>query len=92
MIAISKSLLTEAQPVNGLRVPKCNHIDGWYLWSGGDLPQDPDFFHPIHPAHLISKRPLIMKYLGLPYGYRFQLDEKGYEDIWFDQSILETDR
>lgn len=90
MIAINDSIFPNKQPVNGLRHPKEEKIDGWYLWSGEEIPQDrSDFFEPIHPEHLIEKRSLILKYLGLPYGYRFQIDDKGYEDVWFDQSILE---
>lgn len=92
MVAISKSLLTDTQPINGLRHPRQKNIDGWYLWSGGEIPQDEDnFFNPIHTVHLLDKRPLVLKYLGLPYGYRFQIDDKGYEDIWFDESILEIE-
>lgn len=90
MIAINESLFSSLQPINGLRHPKENKIDGWYLWSGGEIPQDNnDFFIPIHIEHLIEKQPLVLKYLGLPYGCRFQIDLNGYEDIWFDKSILE---
>ena len=89
MIAINNSLFTDTYPVNGLRHPKEKIIDGWYIWSGGEIPQDRvDFFNPLHPEHLIETRSFVLKYLGLPYGYRFQIDDKGYEDIWFDQSIL----
>ena len=92
MVAISNSLLTDTQPINGLRHPRQKNIDGWYLWSGEEIPQDEDnFFNPIHPIHLLEKRPLVLRYLGLPYGYRFQIDDKGYEDIWFDESILEIE-
>lgn len=91
MIAINNSLFTDTLPINGLRHPKKENIDGWYLWSGEGIPQDrDDYFNPIHPEHLLEKRPLVLKYLGLPYGSRFQIDDKGYEDIWFDQSILEV--
>jgi len=92
MIAISNSLFTDTLPINGLRHPRQKKLDSWFLWSGGEIPQDEkDFFDPIHPIHLLDKRPLVLKYLGLPYGYRFQIDDKGYEDIWFDQSILEIE-
>ena len=91
MIAFNNPLVLGNQPINGLRHPKENNIDGWYLWSGGEIPQDEvDFFKPIHAEHLIEEQPLVLKYLGLPYGYRFQIDDKGYEDIWFDESILEV--
>lgn len=55
----------------------------------GEIPQtDNDFFKPLHIRHLIEDRPVVLKYLGLPPGWRFQIDDKGYEDIWFDESIL----
>lgn len=90
MIAFNDSLFSIVQPINGLRHPKENKIDGWYLWSGDEIVQNNnDFFKPIHVEHLIEKQPLVLKYLGLPYGYRFQIDHNGYEDVWFDNSILE---
>jgi hypothetical protein len=90
MIAINSSVFSDIQPINGLRHLKERNIDGWYLWSGGEIPQNQHhFFNPIHVEHLLDKRPIIFKYLGLPYGYRFQIDDNGYEDVWFDQSILD---
>lgn len=91
MIAFNDSIFSDKKPINGLRHPRENNIDGWYIWSGEEIPQDKsDFFNPIHAHHLIEKRPLVLKYLGLPYGYRFQIDDNGYEDIWFDESILDV--
>ena len=89
MIAFNESLLSAILPINGLRHPKEEIIDGWYLWSGGEIPQtDNDFFKPLHIRHLIEDRPVVLKYWGLPPGWRFQIDDKGYEDIWFDESIF----
>ena len=89
MIAVSSSLFSPLQPINGLRHSKERIIDGWYLWSGGEIPQDNEkFFSSIHAHHLIEQRPLVLKYLGLPYGWRFQIDDKGYEDVWFDSGLL----
>ena len=85
-------MFTDTQPINGLRHPRQGKIDGWYLWSGGEIPQDDNnFFNPIHPEHLMDKRHSILKYLGLPYGYRFLIDNNGHEDVWFDQTILEIE-
>jgi hypothetical protein len=89
LIAINDSLFSSKQPVNGLRHPKQENIDGWYLWSGDAIPQDDnEFFKPLHVEHLLEDRPLVLKYLGLPPGWRFQIDNNGYEDIWFDESLL----
>lgn len=91
LIAFNKSLFTPIQPINGLRHPKEGNIDGWYLWSGGDIQDDIHFFEPIHVEHLITSKSLVLKYLALPAEWRFQIDEKGYEDIWFDPKILVID-
>ena len=89
MIAFNNSLFTDRLPINGLRHPETAQINGWYLWSGGDIPQeDNHFFKPLHVEHLLEKRPYVLKYLGLPAGWRFQVDDNGYEDIWYDESIL----
>lgn len=89
MIAFNESSFSDTLPINGLRHPKTANLDGWYLWSGGNIPQDDNrFFKPMHVEHLIEQRPIVLKYRGLPAGWRFQIDDKGYEDIWFDESIL----
>ena len=89
LIAFNDSLFSSTQPINGLRHPKKEKMDGWFLWSGGTFPQDDEkYFKPLHIEHLLEKRPLVLKYLGLPAGWRFQIDDLGYEDIWFDNSIL----
>ena len=38
MVAITESIFTDIQPINGLRHLKQKAIDGWYLWSGGEIP------------------------------------------------------
>jgi hypothetical protein len=75
-------------PINGLRHPKTKAIEGWYLWNGGDIPEDEHFLKPVHVAHLMEYQPIVLKYLGMPEGWRFQIDHDGYEDLWFDESIL----
>ena len=90
LVAFNPSLFSELQPINGLRHPKEERIDSWYLWSGGEIDQtDPNYFKPIHVDHLQEGKPMLLKYLGLPPGWRFQIDNNGYEDIWFDISLLE---
>ena len=89
MIAVNSSLFSPIQPINALRHPKQEKIDGWYMWSGGEIPQDrDDFFSPVHVEHLMEQRPEVLKYLALPYGWRFQIDDNGYEDVWYDPEIL----
>jgi hypothetical protein len=89
MIAFNESMFSKVFPINGLRHHEHGNIDGWYLWSGSEIPQeDAKLFKPLYVEHLIEHRPVVLKYLGLPPGWRFQIDDKGYEDVWFDESIL----
>ena len=73
--------------MNGLRHPEAGDTTGWYLWAGDDLSDDPEFFVPLHVEHLKDWRPEFLDYLALPSGWRF-LIAPGYEDVWFDDSLL----
>jgi hypothetical protein len=75
-------------PINGLRI----HLEGtcgWFIWAGGEPSADPDFYQPLCAGHIGDYLPLVEPYLSLPVGYRFQIDEAGYEDIWFDSVLVE---
>ncbi len=77
-------------PINGLRHAPEGNSCGWYIWAGDDLSQDPDFFAPLHVAHLSEWCPAVLPYLELAPGWRF-LIAPGYEDVWFDSSLLDPD-
>jgi len=77
-------------PINGLRHPPRGEASGWYIWAGEEFSVDPEFFKPLHIEHLDEWVPEIKKYLGLPPGWRF-LVAPGYEDIWFDEKLLQID-
>ena len=47
----------------------------------------PDFFMPLHTAHVYERYPESIRLLGLAPGYRFILDAN-YLDVWFDASLL----
>ncbi|AWH86635.1 hypothetical protein HYN59_16645 [Flavobacterium album] len=87
-IGISESAMQGEMPINGLRHEIEGDTSGWYIWGGKAFSNDPNFFSPLHISHLKDKCPLIIKYLALPPGYRFLIDDKGYEDVWFDELIL----
>ena len=74
-------------PLNGLRHPPDFGTCGWFLWAGGELSQEDDYFKPLCVRHLIEKYPRALKYLGLPPGWRF-LFADDYEDVWFDENLL----
>jgi len=86
-IGVSKNLTSGIMPINGLRHPPENGTTGWYIWAG-DYSEANDFFQPLHINHLIEMYPDLLKYLGLPPGYRFQIDNNKYEDVWEDKSLL----
>jgi hypothetical protein len=75
-----------SNPINGLRHPEEKGTTGWFIWTG-DYSDSDDFFKPVCAEHLLQKRPQLIKYLGLDIGHRFLIDEKGYEDIWFDEKL-----
>jgi len=74
-------------PINGLRHPKSNGNEGWYLRTG-EYQEKHDFFKPICIEHLLQLNPMVIKYLGLKEEYRFLIYNKGYEDVWFDKQLL----
>lgn len=75
-------------PIHGLRIQvECN-TNGWYLWCGQEPSKTDDFYSPLHVEHIDEYLPLVRKYLELPPGYRFIIDDAGYEDVWFDDSLL----
>ncbi|MBD8019125.1 immunity protein Imm33 domain-containing protein [Kaistella pullorum] len=73
-------------PINGLRHSQQEGTTGWFIWSG-EYSDNNDFFKPICAEHLLQIRPEIIKYLGLEIGFRFLVDNKGYEDVWKDENI-----
>jgi hypothetical protein len=88
-LGISRCVRDGLLPVNGLRHLPVRNTTGWYIWAGEEFSQDSDFFMPLHVEHIIDWCPYIGKYLGLAPGWRFIATPEGYEDVWFDGSILE---
>jgi hypothetical protein len=76
-------------PIHGLRHPPELDTNGWYIWCGEYSDAD-DFFQSLHIEHLIERLPEVRKFISLPPGYRFLIDTDGYEDIWFDESLLDV--
>jgi hypothetical protein len=74
-------------PINGLRHPPTPDTNGWYVWAGEQFEARDDFFLPLHVSHIDSWHRGISKFLALPPGWRF-LFANGYEDVWFDEALL----
>ena len=88
-VGISKTVLDGLQPINGLRHAPTGDTTGWYIWAGEEMSDADDFFSPLHAEHLREWSPNIVKYLGLPPGWRFLIAGK-IEDVWFDESIKDV--
>ncbi len=88
-VGIALNVREGVVPINGLRHPPEGDTTGWYIWAGEELSSDPDFFKPLHVEHLPDWCPQVQKYLGLPPGWRF-LIAGDYEDVWYDESLLEV--
>ena len=88
-LGISLNVRDGVVPLNGLRHPPVGDTCGWYVYAGEELSDAPDFFKPLHISHLEDWCPQIVKYLGLPPGWRF-LVAGDHEDVWYDGSLLKV--
>ncbi|WP_200962478.1 immunity protein Imm33 domain-containing protein [Paenibacillus sp. Soil750] len=85
MIVISKGVY-EGLAVDAVRYPSPEHMSGWWLTT--DLYDDNvGSLMTVHYHHLAFKRPDLMKYFALPYGYRFNIAGKE-QDVWFDENAI----
>ncbi len=76
------------EPINGLRHSPENGTNGWFIWCGEEMSQAEDFFSPLHVEHIAEYLPQVQEYLNLPPGYRFLIDGNNYEDVWYEQELL----
>jgi hypothetical protein len=88
-VGISRNVLQGIEPLNALRHMPAGDTTGWYIWAGGEPEADPDFFVPLHVAHVGVWCPQILPYLALPPGFRVLLGP-GYEDVWDDPALLQV--
>lgn len=85
-VGIARNVRSGLLPINGIRIRPEHGTTGWYIWAGEEMSEAADFFEPLHVAHLEEWCPLVLPYLELPAGWRFQV-APGYEDIWFDENV-----
>ncbi|OON65300.1 hypothetical protein [Hymenobacter sp. CRA2] len=86
IVGVSRNL-GQVPPTHGLRLVSEQDGVEWFLWSGEYTDAD-DFFEPVHASHLIERAPKVIRYLALSSGFRFLIDDAGYEDVWFDEALL----
>ena len=82
---IARNVRDGVLPIHGMWVAPERGTTGWYIWAG-EYSDDPDFFVPLHVAHLVEWCPLALPYLALPPGWRF-LTDGSYEDVWEDDQM-----
>jgi hypothetical protein len=87
-VGLARNVRVGLRPLNGLRHPPEGDTTGWYIWAGEELSQAADFFQPVHVPHLAEACPSILRFLGLPPGWRFLTDGE-YVDVWQDARLLE---
>jgi hypothetical protein len=73
------------RPLQALRHSPAYGTCGWYIW-GGEMSEDPEFFSPLHVAHLDQYAPELVPYLALPPGWRVLL-APNHEDVWFEERV-----
>ena len=89
-VGVALNVKSSIVPINRLRHSPAGDTTGWYIWAGeGDPPSDPNFFVPLHVEHLAQWRPDVLKFLGLPPGWRFLIDGV-YEDVWEDRTLVDV--
>jgi len=86
-VGIAKNVRHGAMPIHGPRLQPESGTTGWFIWAGEVMSHEPDFFVPLHVSHLDNWCPQVVKFLGLPPGWRFLVAGE-YEDVWEDLNLL----
>jgi len=85
-LGIASNVRTGLLPINGVRNRPQGGTCGWYIWAGEEQSTDPDFFQPLHVAHLEDWCKLALPFLLLPPGWRFLVTGE-HVDVWFDPQV-----
>ncbi|AKK05109.1 hypothetical protein CMUST_03825 [Corynebacterium mustelae] len=87
-IALALSSLGKIPTYGARLIPKTTNPNEitWYIHCG-ENPGDADFYDVVCIEHLAEKLPQALPYLGLDYGYRFIIDDNGYEDIYHEDEL-----
>ena len=85
-IVISKGVY-EGEGIEAVRYSSPEHMTGWWLTTDS-YDDNMDSLMNVHYFHVAFSRPDLLKYLALPYGYRFYVTDSE-EDIWFDENALD---
>ncbi|MDO5105629.1 hypothetical protein [Capnocytophaga sp.] len=81
MVAVALDTLGQ-MPICGERIVlEAGQNVSWFIHCGEHSDAE-DFYKPVHWYHLIDLLPEVLPYLGLSQGFRFIIDNEGYEDVW----------
>jgi hypothetical protein len=83
-IAISKGVY-EGLSLEAIRYPSPSHMCGWWLITD-EYDDDIKSLMIVHFYHIAFKRPDVLRYLALPFGYRFFMDANKFE-AWLDEEV-----
>lgn len=72
MVVISKGVY-EGKDIEGIRYESPEHMSGWWLITD-DYDDNIESLMTVHFHHVVFSRPDIVKYLALPFGYRFLME------------------
>jgi len=86
-VNVTSKLLEGTHFVYGLRLAPTDDRTGWFFWTEELFPPLPRF-SAIQVAEFEERWPEVIKFLGLPPGWRFVVDGYGYEREWEDRSFL----
>ncbi len=75
------------QPIYGVRTSPVTGSSGWFFW-GGEYSDAENFFQSIHSKHLEAIFPVVIDFLCLSPRHKFIIDNQGYEDVWFDETLV----
>ncbi|RKT01033.1 immunity protein Imm33 domain-containing protein [Chryseobacterium defluvii] len=77
MIVISDGVY-EGKDIEGIRYESPEHMSGWWLITD-DYDNNIESLKTVHFHHVVFTRPDILKYLSLPFGYRFLMQNGNVE-------------
>lgn len=82
-LAVISSGVLEGDCVEGVRYPSPEHMSGWWFITDrydGDIKS----LKTEHLYHITAARPDLAKYIALPYGYRFSMQD---QTVWYDERV-----
>lgn len=68
----------EGKDIEGIRYESPEHMSGWWLITD-NYDDNIESLMTVHFYHVAFKRPDILKYLALPFGYRFLIEKDKVE-------------